>query len=71
MHTKMQPEVVITGKPTNFGDGDEMQMPCFLRITGKKDYIGILENKLIKYTSVYYSKERKIKNMYKIYLSFQ
>ena len=30
-------EVIITGKPTNLGDGDGMQVPCNLRITGKKD----------------------------------
>ena len=35
----MQPEVIIAGKPTNLGDGDGMQVPCFLRITDKKDYI--------------------------------
>ena len=41
VQTKMQPEVVISGEPTNLGDGDGMQVPCFLGITSKKDCVGI------------------------------
>ena len=48
----MQPEVIIIGRTTNLGDGDGMEVPYFLRITGEKDYIGILENKLIKYVPI-------------------
>ena len=28
--------VVVTGKAVHLGDGDGMQVPCMLRITGKK-----------------------------------
>lgn len=52
VETNMQPEVIIIGRTTNLGDGDGMEVPYFLRITGKKDYIGILENKLIKYVPI-------------------
>ena len=40
-----------------------MQMPRSLGITGKKDYIDILEKKSCKSTSTYYSRERKIKKL--------
>ena len=39
-------DVLIKGKPVNLGDGDEMQVPCSLNLTGRKKLIKILEKTL-------------------------
>ena len=39
-------DVLIKGKPANFGDGDGMQVPCSLNFTGRKKFIVILEKTL-------------------------
>ena len=39
-------EVVITGKPVNLGDGDEMQVPCQLKFTERSKFVNILEKRL-------------------------
>ena len=38
--------VVVTGKAVNLGDGDRMQVPCMLKITGLKKLIDINEGAL-------------------------
>ena len=35
-------KVVITGKEVNFGDGDGMQVPCKLKISGPRKMVEIL-----------------------------
>ena len=39
-------EVIITGKPVNFGDGDEMQVHCKLKFTRWNKIVSILEKSL-------------------------
>ena len=39
-------EVEITGKPVNLGDGEGMQVPCKLKLTGKSKFVNILQNSL-------------------------
>ena len=39
-------EVEITGKPVNLGDGEIMQVPCKLKLTGRSKFINILQNSL-------------------------
>ena len=41
-------EVIIKGKPVNFGDGEGMQVPCELAITGYKLYLDILKKEVVK-----------------------
>ena len=41
-------EVIIKGKPVNFGDGEGMQVPCELVITGYKLYLDILKKEVVK-----------------------
>ena len=41
-------EVIIKGKPVNFGDGEGMQVPCELIITGHKLYLDILKKEVVK-----------------------
>ena len=36
-------EVVITGKPVNLGERDEMQVPCKLKFTGRSKLVNIVE----------------------------
>ena len=36
-------KVIVTEKPVNCGDGDGMQVPCFLKFHGQKSLIGILK----------------------------
>ena len=33
-----QCQVKIKGKPVNLGDGDDMQVPCLLKMSGLKAY---------------------------------
>ena len=40
-------EVIIKGKPVNFGDGEGMQVPCELVITGYKLYLDILKKEVV------------------------
>ena len=35
-------KVVITGKEFNLGDGEAMQVPCLLKISGTKNMLQIL-----------------------------
>ena len=39
-------EVEITGKPVNLGDGEGMQVPCKLNLTGKRKFVIISQNSL-------------------------
>ena len=39
-------EVIIKGKSVNFGDGEGVQVPCELVITGYKLYLDIFKKKL-------------------------
>ena len=41
-------EVIIKGKPVNFGDGEGMQVPRELVITGYKLYLDILKKEVVK-----------------------
>ena len=41
-------EVIIKGKPVNFRDGEGMQVPCELVITGYKLYLDILKKEVVK-----------------------
>ena len=41
-------EVIIKGKPVNFGDGEGMQVTCELVITGYKLYLDILKKEVVK-----------------------
>ena len=36
----------ITGKLVNIGDGERMQVPCKLNLTGGSKFINILQNSL-------------------------
>ena len=38
--------VEITGKPVNLGDGEGMQVPCKLKLTGRSKFVNILQNSL-------------------------
>ena len=40
--------VIITGKAVNLGDGDGMQVPCLLKISGTKTLLEILKRELCK-----------------------
>ena len=40
-------EVIIKRKPVNFGDGEGMQVPCELVITGYKLYLDILKEEVV------------------------
>lgn len=40
--------VIIKGKPVNLGDGEGMQVPCELLITGYKPYLDILKKEVVK-----------------------
>ena len=37
-------EIRITGKPFNLGDGEGMQIPCKLKLTGRSKFVKILRN---------------------------
>ena len=39
-------KVIVTGKPVNRGDGDDMQVPCLLKFHVQKSLIGILKQQL-------------------------
>ena len=39
-------EVEITGKPINLGDGEGMQVPCKLKLTGRSKFVNILQKTL-------------------------
>ena len=39
---------VIKGKPVNFRDGEGMQVPCELVITGYKLYLDIFKKEVVK-----------------------
>ena len=39
-------EVEITGKPANLGDGEGMQVPCKLKLTGRSKFVNTLHNSL-------------------------
>ena len=39
-------EVEITEKPVSLGDGKGMQVPCKLKLTGKSNFVNILQNSL-------------------------
>ena len=39
-------EVEITRKPINLSDGDGMQVPCKLKLTGRSKFVNILQNSL-------------------------
>ena len=39
---------VITKKAVNWGEGEEMQVPCTLKFEGKKKHIIIVKNELVK-----------------------
>ena len=41
-------DVIIKGKPVDFGDGEGMQVPCELLITGYELHIEILKKELVK-----------------------
>ena len=41
-------EVIIEGKSVNFGDGEGMQVPCELVITGYKLYLDVLKKEVVK-----------------------
>ena len=41
-------DVIIKGKPVNLGDGEGMQVPCELLITGYELHIEILKKELVK-----------------------
>ena len=36
-------EVEITGKPVNLSDGERMQVPCKLKLTGRSKFVNILQ----------------------------
>ena len=36
----------ITGKLVNLGDGEGMQVPCKLKLTGRSKFANILQNSL-------------------------
>ena len=35
--------ITVTGKAVNLGDGDEMQVPCILQLSGQKSMVEILK----------------------------
>ena len=37
-------EVEITGKPANLGNGEGMQVPCKLKLTGRSKFVNVLQN---------------------------
>ena len=39
-------KVIVTGKPVNRRDGDDMQVPCLLKFHGQKSLTGILKQQL-------------------------
>ena len=39
-------EVEITGKSVNLGDGEGIQVPCKLKLTGRSKFVNILQNSL-------------------------
>ena len=39
-------EVEFTGKPVNLGDGEGMQVPCRLKLTGRSKFVNISQNPL-------------------------
>ena len=39
---------IIKGKLVNLGDGEGMQVPCELLITGYKPYLDILKKEVVK-----------------------
>ena len=39
-------EVIATGKPVNYRDGDGMEVSCLLKFYGQKSLIGILKQQL-------------------------
>ena len=40
--------ITITGKAVNLGDGEGMQVPCLLQISGKENMVDILKHKICK-----------------------
>ena len=36
-------KIIVTGKPINRGDGDGMQVPCLLQLSGQRHIIEILK----------------------------
>lgn len=38
----------VTGKRCNLGDGDGLQVPCILYISGQAEFMSILQNELVK-----------------------
>ena len=39
-------EFEITGKPVNLGDGEGIQVPCKLKLTGRSKFVNTLQNSL-------------------------
>ena len=37
-------EIEITGKTVKLGDGEGMQVPCKLKLTGRSKFVNILKN---------------------------
>ena len=40
-------DVTVTGKAVNLGDGDGMQVPCTLHLSGQKNMIEILKKQIL------------------------
>ena len=38
----------VTGKKCNLGDGDGLQVPCILYISGQTEFMSILQKELVK-----------------------
>ena len=39
-------KITVTGKPFNRGDGDGMQVPCLLQLSGQRHIIEILKQQI-------------------------
>ena len=59
-------EVEITGKPLNLGDGEGMEVPCKLKLTGRSKFVNILQNSLTLSVPI---KEKKFASNFYFHIS--
>ena len=57
-------KITVTGKAVNLGDGNGMQVPCILQLSGQKSMVEILKQQKMSYRVKIFVKKRTLKRTF-------